>query len=357
MRKARIIIGANYGDEGKGTVVATYTKKSDGNVLNVLTNGGAQRGHTIKTPQGYVCHQHFGSGTYYGADSYFSRFFILNPMQFVKEYASLLVKPKNIFRDKRCMWSTPYDTMANLIIREAQGKHNTCGMGIWNTIKRYRQMETETLDDFFNDPEKELYLRAVKDYYEKFLTIPDRWKDVWNSPGVVSAFLRDCLFMCMRTIAADFSGIDDQYENFIFENGQGLLLNDNGKDVDYTTPSQTGIHDALEMLKGIQDVDITAHYVTRPYLTRHGDGPIIGGDVRRNAMSIHIKEDVNNYYNNNQGSFRYGNLDIPELKERICQDARNIPYTVELTHCDEIDRTTAFRWHFTDVNAYDSPLV
>jgi adenylosuccinate synthase len=43
---ARIIIGSNYGDEGKGTVVATYTKQLS-NVLNVLTNGGAQRGHSI----------------------------------------------------------------------------------------------------------------------------------------------------------------------------------------------------------------------------------------------------------------------------------------------------------------------
>lgn len=46
--KARIVIGANYGDEGKGTVVARYSKNSY-NVLNVLTNGGSQRGHSILT--------------------------------------------------------------------------------------------------------------------------------------------------------------------------------------------------------------------------------------------------------------------------------------------------------------------
>ena len=49
--KARIIIGANYGDEGKGTVVAKYSKQSD-NCLNILTNGGSQRGHTIVTEYG-----------------------------------------------------------------------------------------------------------------------------------------------------------------------------------------------------------------------------------------------------------------------------------------------------------------
>ena len=45
--KARIVAGANYGDEGKGTVVAFYTKNAEGRVINVLTNGGSQRGHSI----------------------------------------------------------------------------------------------------------------------------------------------------------------------------------------------------------------------------------------------------------------------------------------------------------------------
>ena len=108
------VIGANYGDEGKGTVVANYTKNSD-NVLNILTNGGAQRGHSILTKDGNITFQHFGAGTYHGADNYYSRYFILNPMQFVKEYETLIVKPKNIYRDINCKWSTPYDSMANLI--------------------------------------------------------------------------------------------------------------------------------------------------------------------------------------------------------------------------------------------------
>ena len=132
MAKARIVIGANYGDEGKGTVVAHYTKESE-NTLNVLTNGGSQRGHSILTKDGNITFQHFGSGTYHGADNYYSCYFIINPMQFVKEYETLIIKPKHIYRDSRCRWTTPYDSMANLITKKS---YNTCGMGIWNTIKR-----------------------------------------------------------------------------------------------------------------------------------------------------------------------------------------------------------------------------
>ena len=121
--KARIVIGANYGDEGKGTVTANLTNDSVINnekVLNILTNGGAQRGHSIIKNTGedvnvFHTFQHFGSGTYHGADTYYSCYFILNPMQFVKEYNELLIKPKNIYRDYNCRWSTPYDSFANLI--------------------------------------------------------------------------------------------------------------------------------------------------------------------------------------------------------------------------------------------------
>ena len=41
---AKIIIGANLGDEGKGTIVAKYTKQAamqSKKVINVLTNGGS----------------------------------------------------------------------------------------------------------------------------------------------------------------------------------------------------------------------------------------------------------------------------------------------------------------------------
>ena len=92
----------------------------------MLTNGGAQRAHSILTKNGSFTFQHFGSGTYHGADNYFSEYFILNPMQFVKEYNELRnrgVKIGKIYRDPKCMWSTPWDMMANQIIEEMRGKY------------------------------------------------------------------------------------------------------------------------------------------------------------------------------------------------------------------------------------------
>lgn len=352
--KARIIIGANYGDEGKGTVVARYAKAEE-NVLNILTNGGSQRGHSILTKDGSMTFQHFGSGTYHGADNYYSRYYILNPMQFAKEYAELIVKPKHIYRDPRCRWTTPYDVMANLIQEERLGRKASCGMGIWNTIQRCDRQPIVLFDEFMSDPGKwPSYLEGVRSYYERFVEIPASWRDLWLSDGVVRHFLTDCMLMQTLTEAADIASLS--YDHLIFENGQGLLLKDTGRDTADTTPSDTGITYALRLAQEIGIKDITAHYVTRPYLTRHGDGHLTGETDRKDIASS-VSEDRTNHYNDHQGEFRYGQLDIPDLYDRIRNDARGVKFELEVTHCDEMDREAEFRREFDITNFIDTALV
>ena len=146
------------------------------------------------------------------------------------------------------------------------------------------------------------------------------------------------------------------YNNLIFENGQGLLLSDNGKDTYDTTPSNTGILYSLELLKDLNVNDITAHYVTRPYLTRHGDGVLMNQSIRK-KISSDVNEDRTNHYNDFQGEFRYGLLDINDLYKRINENANNINYELEITHCDEIDRINEFKKIFKNINTYSSPLI
>lgn len=89
MTDVKIVVGANFGDEGKGLMADYFCHQavSQGKkCLNVLTNGGAQRGHTVVTPTGKRhVFKHFGSGTFAGADTYLLKSFILNPMEFIRE--------------------------------------------------------------------------------------------------------------------------------------------------------------------------------------------------------------------------------------------------------------------------------
>lgn len=89
-REIKVVIGASYGDEGKGFMTDYFCKKADKPCITVLHNGGSQRGHTVISPDGrrHVFH-HFGSGTFNGSDTYFADSFIVNPMVFAQEYKEL----------------------------------------------------------------------------------------------------------------------------------------------------------------------------------------------------------------------------------------------------------------------------
>ena len=102
MFNAIAVIGANFGDEGKGLVTdwicSTKTKP-----IVVLHNGGAQRAHTVTTPEGKEhIFRHIGAGAFVGADTYIAKTFVCNPIVFREEYEKLgqkLNKPIKIFVD------------------------------------------------------------------------------------------------------------------------------------------------------------------------------------------------------------------------------------------------------------------
>lgn len=111
-----------------------------------------------------------------------------------------------------------------------------------------------------------------------------------------------------------------------------------------------------EKVKEHFDFDVYGGY-TRPYLTRHGDGNISSESLRC-ELSEHVNEDRTNHFNDAQGDFRFGKLDLKKLKTRIEHNADNkVKYEIELTHCDEMDRVAEFKNLFDKVNVYDTPLV
>ena len=62
------IIGANYGDEGKGLATNYFTR--EGKNLVVRHNGGAQSGHTVEVGDKRFVFHEIGSGTLNGAATF-----------------------------------------------------------------------------------------------------------------------------------------------------------------------------------------------------------------------------------------------------------------------------------------------
>lgn len=358
IKEVKIVVGSNYGDECKGLAThyfaqkasKRYVKVSEGQkrhekVLNVLYNGGCQRGHTVelKTGERHVFH-HFGSGTFDHADTYFDLDFMVNPIFFNEEFFELRDQfgiPPVSYTHPSCRFVTPYDMILNQIIEERRGsdRHGSCGYGIFETRKRYELKGRELMKyatpvmGFHNmsDAEKFKYLdRIRKEYVPKrlkdigiVLHEDSKWLEILQDDGIIIQYIKDFKLMMELTALTTSIELFPNYDTLIFEGGQGLALDeDNMKDYPHLTPSHTGSSVPLErLLTSGADVDwgnIEICYVTRSYFTRHGAGNF-PTECKKEEINENIV-DKTNVYNDFQESIRYGRFDKKSFIKRTFDD-------------------------------------
>ena len=339
MKDIKIVIGANFGDEGKGLMTDYFS--SNPNTIVVCSNGGAQRGHTVFEPSTGTRHvfHHFGSGTLKGADTYLPKYYILNPIVFNQEYEELseYIENLKIYVNPACMITTPFDMMANQIKEQSRGnnRHGSCGTGIFETITRYKAGVTALNYDI------------ISEYYtEKFkkenIQLSKEWAATFYDKNIFKMFIEyDYPLMKQRSTIA-YDDILKEYNNIIFEAGQGLLLDQNNTAYfPHLTPSNTGIKNPAEIINSInweEEIKVETCYVSRTYLTRHGAGPFKTECWKEEINhSIHDKTNEPNAW---QGSLRYGFLNIKDMLDRCYNDFKsakidNNTFSVAITHLNE----------------------
>ena len=359
MKTVKIVIGANFGDEGKGYMTdyfANEAKKQNKSCLVVCHNGGSQKGHTVVSPSGlrHVFH-HFGSGNMTGADTYLSKNYIVNPITFNREYEELERKGilTKTFVHKDCLVTTPFDMLINQIAEEyrSKDKHGSCGLGVNETIVRNNSMNTFTFYDMYKMPNhlNKVLLDIISTYYLmkrlkqlKIESIPTKWLEILSKrDNIIENYIDDLNTMFDRIEFVDDS-IFDKYEYVIFEGAQGLLLDQNNMEYfPHLTPSNTGITNPVNMIldKNVSDIEVC--YVTRTYMTRHGAGRFDSECKKEDINSNMV--DMTNIPNEFQDTLRYGTLDLNDLKNRIEKDFNSnskgldIKKSLAITHINEYD--------------------
>lgn len=330
--KARIVIGANFGDEGKGLVTDYLCSQGAGIVVRF--NGGAQAGHTVVAPNGdrHVFH-HFGSGTLLGIPTFLSQFFVCNPILLFEELKSLraLGCDPVVYAHPDCLVTTFMDMLINQSIenKRAGKRHGSCGVGFHETINRSSIKELRiTMSDLWNGGTRlASQIEEICGKYSKF-----RCGETFTDDRIKEAFVKGCYefseFVNPLGIA--------QCKDPVFEGAQGLLLDQDNKEFfPHVTHSSTGMKNvnALCAQAGIADKEL--FYVSRTYLTRHGAGKLPAED---SAMSF---ADETNKPNPFQGAIRFAPLDPVSLNARCRTDARSTPYKIVLTHCDQLAPTSS----------------
>jgi adenylosuccinate synthase len=183
-------------------------------------------------------------------------------------------------------------------------------MGINETIKRYENTKTYTLDDFVRLSEDEYFYYMFSLYQTYYIPIiksihldkkSEELIQFFTDKNFLLHFFEDCKRM-IKIIKSSSYFVLKLYSNVIFENGQGLGLDDL-IDIEYGTPTRTGITYAQDIIERIfTNETIFVNYITRSYVTRHGEGYL---ENPYNSNNI----DLTNIRNDFQGSLRYGYLD------------------------------------------------
>jgi adenylosuccinate synthase len=326
--RARVVIGANFGDEGKGLMV-DYLCATEGAGMVVRFNGGGQAGHTVVTPAGdRHVFRHFGSGTFAGVPTFLSQFFVCNPLVAMREAKQLLdlnYRPV-LYAHPNCLVTTFADMMINQLREDALGdkRHGSVGVGINETIIRSEIGELKiTMSDLWNNVPLEDRLAQICGKYTEFRT----GKPIETPDSMISDFIGACRVFadCVNPL-----GIK-QCSDPVFEGAQGLLLDQDNKEFyPHLTRSNTGMKNVRVLCEQGGFDDINTYYVSRTYLTRHGAGPLPGEDTNMKF------EDNTNQPNAYQGKIRFAPLDTRSLLDRCQNDNAGDPFNLVLTHCDQL---------------------
>lgn len=311
-KKASIVTGLLYGDEGKGLVVNELSKKvKEGDGIVVRHSGGSQAGHTVYHDGERHIFSNFGSGTLQGLPSYFTFHTQIDPNAIVKEYGvlrNLGVKP-HISVHPMAEIITPYDIHANRNC-EKNMKDGSCGRGIYKTVKRNKDgVKLHAIDLLFK-PVLVQKMESIRDYYKNtFKTV--------QIEAQIQGDLLDFYDSCQLLLEESFFSVRvldhlNDFGRIIFEGSQGLLLDQEHGVYPHMTPSYTSPRNALEVCQSLGLDDIEFFGVTRAYLTRHGNGP-----WERVELALKDTQFETNVHNDRQGEFKVAPMSMKLLNYAV----------------------------------------
>lgn len=324
MKKISVVIGTNYGDEGKGLCTDWLASQNPAESVVVRFSGGANAGHTVETEDTRHVFSHFGSGTLLDVPTILTEDFIVNPVLFWQELEKLsqkIIFDPRVFADSHCKVTTPYDVYLNQLLEESRSdnRHGSTGVGINETENRHEVVPL-FLFDLYNRNKLNKRLERIHDYFiKKTKEYNLKNVDLNMMKSAIKRFIDDTSDFISYVDMCDANHQIENYNHVIFEGSQGLMLDQNSEDFPNVTRANTGLTNIVQYLEK-ENAEIQIYYITRSYLTRHGNGPMPTEDC---LLATKYK-DYTNLYNPYQGNLRYGILDFDRMSRVIEKDLSQI---------------------------------
>ena len=276
MKKSLILVGTQWGDEGKGKIVDFYSKKFD---AVCRFQGGHNAGHTIyKEEEKFVLHL-IPSGIFYDHVSCFiGQGVILSIDSLLEEIEQLEQKGINLEGKLRisryCSLLLPLHAKIDQLREDNKNSIGTTRRGIGPAYEDKTARRSIKAFDLEDNDLLETKLKSLVEYYNYQIqnihdSEPFVYEEVYNE--LMQSYKKAAKYF--GDVTDTLENIYDQGGNILYEGAQGTLL-----DVDYGTYPYVTSSNTLATSVGIGSGFPKSIYsdvlgVAKAYTTRVGAGP------------------------------------------------------------------------------------
>lgn len=269
---ATVVIGSQWGDEGKGKVTDYLSGKAD---IVVRYQGGNNAGHSIEFGGKKFALKLIPSGIFSGNPVVLANGMVINPKALLEEMEYLNkqgIDTKQIYISDRAHVILPYHLEIDMIQEQRRGKNSigTTKKGIGPAyVDKYARIGIrmgEFVDEeLFHARLEEVLALKKSEFPELTFSVEDIFNEYKEYAKVLKPMVCDTAILLDEAFQAN--------KNVLFEGAQGAML-----DIDYGTypfvtsshPGATGVSEGT----GIGPINITHSVgIIKAYTTRVGAGP------------------------------------------------------------------------------------
>ena len=296
MTKSLVVIGAQWGDEGKGKIIDILTENAD---AVVRFQGGHNAGHTLVIDGDKTVLHLIPSGIFNDAKCIIGNGVVLHLPTLIKEIEYLESKGIDIHSKLMISSQCPLILPSHILIDEARerslGKKSigTTGRGIGPVYEDKVARRVVHVMDLFDEDLFRSKLSSLIDYHNFIL------KELFGAEGVdAEEILKDWMdqFDKIRNLVVDSSKTVNEFRasnsNILFEGAQGSMLDIDQGTYPFVTSSST-LSGASSLGSGIGPLDIDGVLgITKAYATRVGSGPFpteIDDDYGKHMAKIGVE--------------------------------------------------------------------
>ena len=356
MAKSLVVIGAQWGDEGKGKIIDILTEKAD---LVVRFQGGHNAGHTLVIDGEKTVLHLIPSGIFNDAKCLIGNGVVLHLPTIIKEIEYL--ESKGIDVQSKLMISSqcPLILPSHIAIDEAREKSlgknaiGTTGRGIGPVYEDKVARRAVHVMDLFEEDLFRSKLTSLTTYHNFLL------EKLYESEGTdLEGTYKDWMnhFNKIKNLIVDSSEIvnnlKSQGSNILFEGAQGSMLDIDQGTYPFVTSSNT-LSGAASLGSGSGPLDIDGVLgITKAYATRVGSGPFpteIEDDYGKHMAKVGVE-----FGATTGRPRRCGWLDLVALRKAVNINSISHLCITKIDVLDGLDKILVAEEYRIDDKSYDT---